>query len=338
MGQEIAPFLINELTMSKFKFIYSDITDPFFNIASEEYLLKQTDGYYIYLWRNSPAVIIGVNQNALAEVNLNYTNKNDIKVVRRLTGGGAVYHDLDNLCYTVIAPFNEGIDNYKYFTKPVIDYLNSIGVKAEFSGRNDITVDGKKISGNAQTVYNGRIMHHGTLLFKTDVNALDGALKPNKLKIQSKGIKSIRARVTNIYDHLKEKISPAEFINGLKNYLKEDNEVGEFSKADIDKINFLVKSKYSTFEWNIGNSPKGQNTFEFKFDFGVFRLDFDTENGLIKNVKITGDFFTLKDVNLFATTLNGKAFDRANMLKAFESIGFYINGAKGEEIVDRLFS
>ncbi len=324
--------------MVKFKFIYSDITDPYFNIASEEYLLKQTDGYYIYLWRNSPAVILGVNQNALAEVNLNYTESNGIKVVRRLTGGGAVYHDLNNLCYTVIAPFDEEVDNYKRFTKPVIDYLNSMGVKAEFSGRNDITIDGKKISGNAQTVYNGRIMHHGTLLFKTDINALDGALKPNKLKIQSKGIKSIRARVTNIYDHLIEKISPTEFIEGLKNYLKKDLEVKEFSKVDIENINLLVKNKYSTYEWNIGNSPKGQNAFEYKFDFGVFRLDFDTENGLVKNAKITGDFFTLKDVNLFATTLNGKAFDRANMLKAFESIGFYINGAKGEEIVDRLFS
>ncbi len=324
--------------MTKFKFIYSDITDPYFNIASEEYLLKQTDGYYIYLWRNSPAVILGVNQNALEEVNLNYTESNGIKVVRRLTGGGAVYHDLDNLCYTVIAPFDDEVDNYKRFTKPVIDYLNSIGVKAEFSGRNDITVDGKKISGNAQTVYNGRIMHHGTLLFKTDINALDGALKPNKLKIQSKGIKSVRARVTNIYDHLIEKISPTEFIYGLKNYLKKDSEVKEFSKEDIAQINLLVKNKYSTYEWNIGNSPKGQNTFEYKFEFGVFHLDFDVENGLVKNAKITGDFFTLKDINLFASTLNGNTFDRANMLKAFETIGCYINGANGEEIVDRLFS
>ena len=324
--------------MPKFSFITHDIVDPQFNIASEEYLLKQKDGFYVYLWKNSPSVIVGVNQNALEEVNWDYVNQNDVKVVRRITGGGAVYHDLNNVCYTVIAPFDDKQDNYKVFTAPVIEYLNSLGVKAQFSGRNDITVDGKKISGNAQTVFGNRIMHHGTLLFKTDVNALDGALKPNKLKIQSKGIKSIRARVTNIYDHLKEKISPAEFINGLKNYLKEDNEVGEFSKADIDKINFLVKSKYSTFEWNIGNSPKGQNTFEFKFDFGVFRLDFDTENGLIKNAKITGDFFTLKDINLFASTLDGQSFERANMLKTFGEIGRYINGARGDEIVDRLFS
>ena len=127
-----------------------------------------------------------------------------------MTGGGAVYHDLFNINYTVIAPYDETADNYKKFTAPVIEYLNSLGVNAEFSGRNDITVDGKKISGNAQTIYDGRIMHHGTLLFHTDMSVLGDALKPNKLKTESKGIKSVRARVTNIYDCLPVKMSVEE--------------------------------------------------------------------------------------------------------------------------------
>ncbi|MCQ2387046.1 MAG: lipoate--protein ligase family protein [Clostridia bacterium] len=169
-----------------FKFISHDIHNAYFNLASEEYLLKIKGGYYFYLWVNEPAVIVGINQNTLAEVNLQYVDKNDIKVVRRLTGGGAVYHDLENICYTVIAPYNQNEDNYKKFTAPVIEYLNSLGVKAEFSGRNDITVDGKKISGNAQTIVGDKIMHHGTLLFKTNMEVLEGALKPNKLKVESK--------------------------------------------------------------------------------------------------------------------------------------------------------
>ena len=202
--------------MQKFKFITHDNHDAYFNIASEEYLLKHTDGFYFYLWINDPAVIVGTNQNAIEEVNLSYTQENGIKVVRRMTGGGTVYHDGGNLCYTVIAPFNPEQDNYKAFTAPVIEYLNSIGVKAEFSGRNDITVDGMKISGNAQTVYKNRIMHHGTLLFDTDMSVLGSALNPSKLKIESKGIKSVRARVTNISEHLGGKMSITEFRRGLK--------------------------------------------------------------------------------------------------------------------------
>ena len=193
--------------MNSVKFIYSNCIDPFFNIASEEYLLKQTDGFYIYLWQNSPAVIIGNNQNTLLEVNLGYAKNNNVSIVRRLTGGGAVYHDLNNVCYTIIAPFNSSENNYVKFTKPVIDFLDSLGVKATFSGRNDITIGDKKISGNAQVVYKDRIMHHGTLLFNSDLDVLSKVLLENKLKTQSKGIKSNRARVTNIKNHLKKRFN-----------------------------------------------------------------------------------------------------------------------------------
>ena len=139
--------------MKKFKLICSNIHDPYFNLASEEYLLKNTSDFYIYLWINSPAVIVGNNQNTLMEVNLNETEKKNVKVVRRLTGGGAVYHDLNNICYTIISPYNKDENSYIKYTKPVIEYLNSLDVKAEFSGRNDICVDGKKVSGNAEVVY-----------------------------------------------------------------------------------------------------------------------------------------------------------------------------------------
>ena len=323
--------------MSKFLLLTHDITDPYFNLASEEYLLRQKTEYFIYLWINSPAVIVGVNQNALQEVDLAYTDAHGIKVVRRQTGGGAVYHDLNNLCYTVIAPYDEKVDNYRKFTAPVIEYLNSLGVKAEFSGRNDIVIDGKKISGNAQTVVNGRIMHHGTLLFDTDTSVLTAALKPNKLKIESKGIKSIRARVTNIKEYLPD-MTVADFKKGLSEFFAKDCENYRLTDGDIAAIKALVKNKYSTYEWNIGRSPKGKNLFEYKFPFGIFSLYFDTEEGKMKNVEITGDFFSFKDVKEFVRSLQGTKFTKADIERAFNSVGEYVKGASGKEIADKMFS
>lgn len=322
--------------MEKFKFITHDNHDAYFNLASEEYLLKQTDGYYFYLWINQPSVIVGVNQNVFQEVNLDYVQKNSVKVVRRLTGGGAVFHDYGNLCYTVIAPYNQAENAYKTFTTPVIEYLNSLGVKAEFSGRNDIAVDGKKISGNAQTVFGNRIMHHGTLLFSADMSGLSGALNPSKLKMESKGIKSVRARVTNIKDYLAKDMSILEFKDGLKRVFSKNAEEYEFSEKDLTAINRLVEEKYSTYEWNIGRSPKGKNLLEEKFDFGIFSLSFDTENGLIQSAQIHGDFFSHKPVVELANKLNGTRLEREELLLVLSEIDDYIVGATPELIVDKL--
>ncbi|MBQ9710357.1 MAG: lipoate--protein ligase family protein, partial [Clostridia bacterium] len=172
----------------KIYFINGISNDPCFNLASEEFLLKRRGERFIYVWQNAPSVIVGVNQNTAEEVNFAYTDANGIKVVRRQTGGGAVYHDLNNVCYTIIDSFSADRDNYRYFTEGVIGYLATLGVTAEFSGRNDISVCGKKISGNAQCVYKNRIMHHGTILFNTDKEVLENALKPHKFKIESKGV------------------------------------------------------------------------------------------------------------------------------------------------------
>lgn len=321
----------------EFKFITHDNHDAYFNLASEEYLLKQTDGYYFYLWINEPSVIVGVNQNAIEEVNLAYTEQSGVKVVRRLTGGGAVFHDYGNLCYTVIAPYDGTENAYKKFTAPVIEYLNSLGVKAEFSGRNDITVDGQKISGNAQTVHGNRIMHHGTLLFSSDMTGLTKSLNPSKLKMQSKGIKSVRARVTNISEHLKSKITIEEFKEGLKKVFLKNASEYEFTDKDLTAINKLVLDKYSTYKWNIGRSPKAQNEFAFKFPFGIFKLSFDTENGLIWNANISGDFFSYKDINGITVRLNGVKFNREEMKKVFMDIDKYIVGANAEEILNEIF-
>jgi lipoate-protein ligase A len=321
----------------KFRFITHNNHDPYFNLASEEYLLKQKDGFYLYLWINAPSVIVGVNQNAFKEVNLNYTENNGIKVVRRLTGGGAVYHDLKNVNYTVIAPYHESENLYKEFSTPVIEYLKSLGLNAEFSGRNDILVDGKKISGNAQTVFNGRVMHHGTLLFDTDTSVLSSALNPSKLKMESKGIKSVRSRVTNIKDCLKNPLTVTDFLDGLKRVFLKNAVEYEFNQQDINAINNLVKEKYSTYEWNIGRSPKGSMLFEQRFDFGILTLSFDVKQGVIENANIHGDFFSKKDVNELAFKLNGVKFEKQSLLNALEDISIYIVGANANDIVEKMF-
>ncbi len=323
--------------MQKYYFLTHNNNDAYFNLASEEYLLKQKDGFYFYLWINSPAVIVGVNQNAIQEVNLSYTETNGIKVVRRMTGGGAVYHDNGNLCYTVIAPYDPNVDNYKKFTAPVIEYLNELGVPAEFSGRNDITVLGKKISGNAQTVFKDRIMHHGTLLFDTDGEVLSKALNPSKLKMESKGIKSVRARVTNIKEHLKTNLTIEQFKAGLEKKFLIGCERYSFEQKDIDAINALVEEKYSRYEWNIGRSPKGKNEFSKKFPFGVFTLTFDTEKGVIKNPEIYGDFFSLKEVSGLSARLDGVKMNKAEVTSALECAGEYISGADGTIIANAIF-
>lgn len=323
--------------MENFKFIYSNITEPQFNIASEEYLLKQKGGYYVYVWRNSPAVIIGSNQNTLLEVNVKKAEELDIKIVRRQTGGGAVYHDLNNVCFTVIAPFNNNQNNYFYFTEPVIKYLNSLGVKANFSGRNDICIGDKKISGNAQVIYKDRIMHHGTLLFDSDLSVLSSVLTPNKLKTLSKGIKSNRARVDNIKNHLPKGFTTNKFVSGLCEFLKKDLEEYTFSDSDVKAINSLVREKYGTYDWNIGYSPKGSNRLDARLSFGTLTLTFDLVNGKIENAEIFGDYFSIGNPNEFIKNLNGKRFDKDEFKEALSGIEHHIQNSTAKEIANELF-
>jgi len=275
------------------------ITDPYFNIAAEEYVLKEFSEDVFMLWRNEPCIIVGKHQNTLAEINLDYVTEHKIPVVRRITGGGTVFHDLGNLNFTFIKNGeNEKLVNFRKFTEPILEVLHKMGIEAKFEGRNDLTIEGRKFSGNAEHVHKNRVLHHGTLLFSSELSNLSNALKVDPSKFRDKAVKSVRSRVTNISEHLKEPMDVVGFRDLIQNYLNEkfdDITFYQFSDADKTRIDELVKTKYNTWEWNFGYSPQYNFKRQFKADGGNIEVNLEVKNGIIENAKIYGDYFSLRD-------------------------------------------
>ncbi|MCQ2545633.1 MAG: lipoate--protein ligase [Clostridia bacterium] len=314
-------------------------TDPYFNLASEEYFLRNYDEEIIYLWRNDNAVIVGKHQNTIEEVNQQYVEDHGIKVVRRLTGGGAVFHDINNINYSVILRYEADLfSNYAFFTKPICEYLNTLGVSAELNGRNDITIDGLKFSGNAQAVAGNRIMHHGTLLFCSNTSDIEGALNPSKLKIESKGVKSVKSRVTNISSHLKSEMSIEDFMNGLYDFFRETvPEIKPYTltEKDIAAIEKLADEKYSTWDWNYGYSPKYSCSNQKKYEFGLVDVRLNVASGVIKNIRIFGDYFAIRDIADIEEALEGCPHEPAAIRRVLESFNIdeYISHMSVDELV-----
>ena len=230
--------------------IHHHSTDAYFNIATDEYIFKNIKEDCFMLWRNDNAIIIGKHQNALAEINVDYVKKNGIKVVRRLSGGGAVYHDLGNLNFSFTRTGKDGeMVDFRKYTEPLLEVLRELGVDARFEGRNDLTIEGKKFSGNAEHVFKNKILHHGTLLFSSKMKNVSEALKINPLKYSDKAVKSIPKRVTNISDHLKIPISLEEFTNKVMEHIiatHDDCVLYEFSE-DFKLIFYLMITGNVTF-------------------------------------------------------------------------------------------
>lgn len=288
-------------------------TDAYFNLALEQYLLDSKKGSIFMLWRNDKAVIIGKNQNAYAELDLDYVEKNNIKVVRRLTGGGAVFHDIGNINFSFIVPDTEkAVLDFARFTKPIIEALKSLGIENVcLSGRNDIMIGDYKISGNAQSSYNGKTLHHGCMLYSADLSMLTGALRVDPEKIKSKGIKSVRNRVANIKDFLKKDMSVTGFMDYLEKYVaKETNsEVISLTNEDIAATQKLADEKYSTWDWNFGKSKELSVQKKKRYDFGSVAVDLTVEGGIIKAIKISGDFFGVRDVSEIENILINTKFE-----------------------------
>jgi lipoate-protein ligase A len=267
-------------------------TDPYFNLAAEEYFLKNFQEDFFMLWRSRPSVVVGKHQNALAEINHEFVHKNQIPVARRLSGGGTVFHDPGNVNFTFIRNVaNISEVNFKVFTVPVIEALRKLGVEAYTTGRNDLLIDGKKISGNAEHVHKNRVLHHGTLLFDSHLDALKGALKVDLSRFEDKAVQSNRSEVTNIANYLPNPNSVEEFTNFLfgeisRNY--SEFQVYEPTPEDLEAIQKLSIEKYQTWDWIFGYSPRYRFTNKLETENGEIQVSLLVEKGRITEVTFSG--------------------------------------------------
>jgi lipoate-protein ligase A len=328
------------------KYIKNDSNDPYYNMAFEEYIVKFLDPKHEYflLWQNSPTVVIGRNQNTIEEVNLDFTKNNNIAVVRRLSGGGAVYHDLGNINFTYVVDYTkEDFNSIERFAQAIIKALEKLGVKAEFTGRNDITVNGKKISGNAQYLSKGRLLHHGTILFDSDLGVLSKALKVKKQKIISKGIKSVSSRVTNIKQCLKEDITIDHFKELIARFIFEvegsDLDEYKLSQKDIVNIRRLRAEKYSRWEWNFGHSPEFNLSCSRRFAGGHIDSKLNVKDGIITEIKFYGDFMSIKDIAEVEVKLKGSRFTEQDVINKLSDLSMreYFGLITVDQLLDVIF-
>ncbi len=299
-------------------------TDPRTNLAIEEHLLRnvRVDEPILLFYINEPSVIIGRNQNTLEEIDPDYVEANNIHVVRRLSGGGAVYHDFGNLNFSFITNGREDLHDFAKFTEPVIAVLNALGVPAELHGKSDIFVAGKKVSGNAQYLARDRMVSHGTLLFDSDLAELLRAINPRQVKIESKAVQSIRSFVTNIRDHmpvpmdiqaLKQAILLGVFGGGAM-------AVYDLTDDDWAQIERYRVERYDSWAWNIGRSPKFTVQRSERFPIGKVSVRIDVERGRIQGVKIYGDFMGRCETAVLEGRLVGLRYEREVLATAVQSI------------------
>lgn len=327
----------------KYAFYESTTNDPSYNLAIEEFFFKTRPvGELVFmLWQNNNTIVVGKYQNAAQEINHEFVQKHGINVVRRMSGGGAVYHDLGNINYTIISDYKDNSElDFSVFCAPVIRALKTCGVTAETSGRNDILIDGKKFSGTAQHASNGRIMHHGCVMFDTDLTVVSHALNVNYQKYSSKAAKSVSSRVTNIREHISEDITLDCFKKILKEEVLSNHEVTELSLSAEDwaEIKKIRNNKYGTWEWNIGQSPTYGVVNTKRFDTcGTLELGMNIDKGgIITDAKLCGDFFGNDDANILISKIIGCPIkrDEISAILCNEPIGYYITNITAEELVD----
>jgi len=298
--------------------ILSNIHDAQFNLASEEFLLKESSEDFFMLYRNEPAVIVGKHQNTLAEINHSYLQDHGIGLVRRLSGGGTVYHDLGNLNFLFIHTGEEGkLVDFKRFLLPIQKILVSMGLPVEYGGRNDLLINGQKISGNAEHVFRKRILHHGTLLFSSDLSKLENVLRITPGKYKDKAVQSVRSKVTNISEHLEDEVSVENFTLTLFNKLKTQFDTAldySFSSAEINKIEILVEKKYGTWKWNYGYSPDFDYVFNTKLQNENVQIIFRVQEGHIVEVISNNSICENSVFKAMADELTGKVFYEKDVL------------------------
>ena len=309
------------------KLILNSNNDPTVNLALEEYCVRNLNvenEMYLLFYINEPSVIIGKHQNTIEEINKQYVDENGIKVVRRISGGGAVYHDFGNLNFSFITKYSpEFFHNFEKFTRPVVETLREIGVNAELGGRNDIAVSGRKISGNAQFTNLKSMFSHGTLLFNSNLEDVVQALNVKIDKIESKGIKSIRSRVANISEFLDESMTIHDFKERITNSIFKEYEslpLYILTDSEWEAVDNLSESKYRKWEWNYGRSPEFNVQKVNRFDFGQIDARIFVKEGKIISIKFFGDFLGYGDSEEVEKKLSGILYKEDDVSNAIKDI------------------
>lgn len=320
-------------------------TDPTLNLALEEYILRNFSNAsdYLLFYINEPSIIIGRSQNTLEEINHEYVEEHNIHVVRRISGGGAVYHDFGNLNFSFINNHDiKSLHNFKNFTAPVIKVLSQLGVEAELKGRNDILIGDKKISGTAQFTTGKRMVSHGTLLLDTDLGEVANALQVKMNKIESKGHKSVRSRVANISDFLENYIAIDDFKDLLLAGLAEGSEpfeVYHLTPEEWEGVHALREEKYTNWDWNFGRSPKFNIQRTKRFSVGELDIRIFVEKGHIKEFTIFGDFFGKEPVQSLEQVLLNVAYDKEKITEALQKVHIqdYFGALDTQEFIDLVY-
>lgn len=326
------------MTQPKLSYLNLYTTDPAWNLAAEQYVFDclPRDQTYFMLWQNNNAVIIGKHQNAAAEIDQQFVRENGVRVVRRLSGGGAVYHDMGNLNFTFIADAGDmETINFRLFCQPVVAALAALGVQAE--------VNGRKFSGNSQYLKEGRVMHHGTIMFDSDLDRVAQAPHVDQEKIAAKGVASVRSRVTTVRQHMPHPVELEEFRrvlldNILAQQLGEEYVLTEEDKSQISR---LREQRYATWEWNYGQSRECEMTRQKRFPAcGGVEAHLSTDRGVIRYIAFTGDFFSVVEPKVLAEKLVGVRLEEQSLRDALaqEDAGRYFSGPKNEELIELLLS
>jgi len=317
-------------------------TNPFYNLAFEEILLsRQSEHNYLLLWQNENTVVVGQNQNTVAEINQQFIKQHGIRVVRRKTGGGAVYHDLGNLNYSFISNINNKDWQIKgRFTDSIVAALQNLNLDAKASGRNDILISGYKVSGTAQCILGNRILHHGTLLFDSDIQMMTGALQVDSLKFESKSIQSLRSRVGNIRGFLHNDMTLPQFWAYLKQELLGSNIIMDnLSEVELSTVKALQENKYNTWEWNYGKSPEYKFKNKRKWPGGLLEVQFTVTSGRITNIAFYGDFLSVFPLDVVECALQGCRLQEDDVKAVLDqySLYYYFGEITRDEILETLF-
>ena len=312
--------------------------DPCYNLALEQYVLEhRREGDWLMLWQNRNTVVVGLNQNTAEEINASFVEEHQITVVRRMTGGGAVYHDLGNLNYSFIEDLGNAEDlTISRFTEPVCRALAALGVEAHTSGRNDILVDGKKVSGVAQRIVGNRILHHGTLLFDSDPAMIAGALRADPAKFTSKSAKSVRSRVGNLRDFLPDGIDLPQFWKLLLRELTRDGLIREALTPDeLQEVRTMADEKYRSWDWTYGRSPDSQYHSRQRFPGGTLEVYMNLHAGRIEEVTFFGDFMATAPLDGLTDALRGVRRDAESLAEVLDRFDLpsLFGGIRKEEIL-----